>query len=100
MQAQKKQLQAELEVERQKLSVINEKLESACGAVHVLFKRISCSADTFTTSLAFEDQVNNENLKVYLSLIEQRCMELISILKFIGLHQVSNNNVTDNTVVN
>lgn len=77
-----------MEVELQKLAAIDDKLESACGAVHVLFKRISCSADTFKTSLAFEDQVNNDNLKVYLSLIEQRCMELISILKFIGLHQV------------
>lgn len=70
------------------MSVINEKLEIICGAIHILFKRINCSMDQFRITLAFEDKVTPANLKMYLGAIEQRFLKLICILKFIGLHQV------------
>lgn len=74
--------------EETKLRQVDELLQNVCVVVHMLFKEISCSTDTFKFALAFDDRVSVENVKAYLSMIEQRCMELICILKFIGLHQV------------
>ena len=83
------QLEEQLTKKEEKQSILNDMIADICAVVHVLFKRISCSTDALKYSLAFDDHVTRENIKVYLSMIEQRCMELICILKFIGLHQVN-----------
>lgn len=88
LQETNSQLQDALVKEEAKERGLKELTENVCAVVHLLFKRISCTSDLFKLTLAFDDHVNMENVKVYLSMIEQRCMELICILKFIGLHKV------------
>ncbi|XP_067928737.1 coiled-coil domain-containing protein 63-like [Watersipora subatra] len=93
LKAARLQLEEILMMEEEKQTKLNGTIEDVCAVVHLLFKRISCSTDTFKYALAFDEHVSGENVKAYLSMIEQRCMELICILKFIGLHQDHQNNL-------
>lgn len=85
----KSQLERELKAEVERLTAIDEKLEVICSTIYTLFRTISCSTETSMIGLGFEDKVTPGNLTTCLGLIEQRFLELICILRFVGLHTVS-----------
>jgi len=87
LQVARAQFKTEVGSAKQRCDELEALLAVICVRIRSLFQKINSSM-VLSKAPAVEGDMTSGNLKMYISLIEQRCMELICILKFIGLHQV------------